>query len=438
MHDTHEGIVFFVTSDFSGLVRGRGVPARNLPAFLETGCGWVPADQAINAFDVIGEGNPFGASGDLRLMPDPATEVRIVEDAGRPPWHFFLADIQTLDGAPWSCCARSFLKAALADLEQRFGLGLTVSFEHEFTLLGDPAPAPGFSMRAFRRRETVVTAIATALRAAGAPPEMVLPEFGAGQFEIPLPPAPALIAADRAVVFREVVRDVAERQGTRATFAPKVRPEAVGNGVHIHLSLTDGKGRPVTYDAEGPGELSAPAAAFAAGVLRHIDALVALTAPSVVSYLRLKPHHWATAFACLGRQNREATIRICPSTRAGGDPAAGHHLEYRAADATASPYLALGALVRAGLAGLEENLPAPPLVDTDPADLDAAEGERLGVRPLPANLAAALDALEADKVAMGWAAPDFWSCYLAMKRSEWAGLADYDHVALCDAYSRVY
>lgn len=405
MHDTHEGIVFFVTSDFSGLVRGRGVPARNLPAFLETGCGWVPADQAINAFDVIGEGNPFGSSGDLRLMPDPATEVRIAGNAGRPPWHFFLADIQSLDGAPWSCCARGFLKAALADLEQRFGLGLSVAFEHEFTLLGDPAPAPGFSMRAFRRQETLVTAIASALRAAGAAPEMILPEFGPGQFEITLPPAPALTAADRAVVFREVVRDVAERQGSRATFAPKIRPEGVGNGVHIHLSLNDSKGRPVTYDADGPGELSAPAAAFAAGVLRHADALVALTAPSVVSYLRLKPHHWATAFACLGRQNREATIRICPRARAGGDPAAGHHLEYRAADATASPYLALGALVRAGLAGLAENLPAPPLVDTDPAELDAAECERLGVRPLPASLAAALDALAADKVAMTWAAP---------------------------------
>lgn len=438
MRDTPEGIVFFVISDFSGLVRGRGVPARNLQAHLESGCGWVPADQALTAFDVIGEGNPFGASGDLRLVPDPSTEVRIAGHSGRPPWHFFLADLEELDGRPWPVCARGFLKSALAALEARFGLRLDVAFEHEFTLLGDPSPAPGFSLRAFRRNEEVVTAIATALRAAGTVPETILPEFGAGQFEMPLPPAPALVAADRAVVFREVVRDVAERHGRRATFAPKLRPDAVGNGVHIHFSLTDKAGRPLTYDPDTPGGLSARAAAFAAGILRHLDAVVALTAPSVVSYQRLKPHHWSTAFACLGRQNREAAIRICPAGGRQADPARGHHLEFRAADATASPYMALGALVHAGMAGLADDLQPPPLVDSDPAEMDEAERLRLGIRPLPADLAAALDALEADPAALAWAAPEFWACYLALKRSEWQGFADHDARAICDAYSRVY
>jgi len=431
-------IAFFAVSDFSGLVRGRGVPESRLGEFLETGCGWVPADQAITAFDAVGHGNPFGASGDLRLVPDRQTEVRLDAEAGRAPWRFFLCDMQAIDGSPWSCCGRTFLKSAIGDLEQRHGLRLVASFEHELSILGDPEPAPGFSMRAFRRLDALVAALVRDLEAADILPEMVLPEFGPGQLELPLPPAPALTAADQAVILREIARDVAERHGRRASFAPKVKADAVGNGVHIHFSLTDECGRPVTYDADGPGGLSAPAASFAAGILAHLDGLVALTAPSVVSYLRLQPHHWATAFACLGLQNREAAIRICPPIRAGGDPARGHHLEYRAADATSSPYLALGALIRAGMAGLEAGLSCPPLVDTDPAELEPAAHRRLAIRPLPGSLDAALDALEADRTIQGWADPAFWQCYLALKRTEFSSMADLAPQALCDAYARVY
>lgn len=431
-------IAFFAVSDFSGLVRGRGVPESRLAEFLETGCGWVPADQAITAFDAVGDGNPFGSSGDLRLMPDPATEVRLDADAGRAAWRFYLADIQEIDGSPWSCCTRTFLKRAVADLEEHFGLRLVASFEHELCILGDPEPAPGFSMRAYRRLDSLIAALVRDLEAADILPETILPEFGPGQLELPLPPAPALAAADQAVVLREIVRDVAERHGRRASFAPKIRADAVGNGVHIHFSLTDPSGRPVTYDGDRPGGLSAVAASFAAGILAHIEGLVALTAPSVVSYLRLKPHHWSTAFACLGLQNREAAVRICPPVRAGRDPAKAHHLEYRAADATASPHLALGSLIRAGMAGLEAGLDAPPLVDTDPAELDAATHRRLGIRPLPDSLETALAALEADRTLRTWAGPTFWQCYLALKRTEWRAMAELAPQALCDAYARVY
>lgn len=431
-------IAFFAVSDFSGLVRGRGIPESRLADFLESGCGWVPADQAITAFDAVGQGNPFGSSGDLRLMADPKSEVRLEADGGRAPWRFFLCDIQEIDGSPWSCCARSFLKSATADLEAEFGLRLTASFEHELTILGDPEPAPGFSMRAFRRIDTLAANIVRDLETAGILPETVLPEFGPGQLELPLPPAPALKAADQAVILREIVRDVAERHGRRASFAPKIKADAVGNGVHIHFSLSDEAGRPVTYDAERPGDLSAVAAAFAAGILAHQDGLTAITAPSVASYLRLKPHHWSAAYACLGQQNREATIRICKGIRAGGDPAKSHHLEYRAADATASPYLALGALIRAGMAGLRAGLAAPPLVDSDPDELDEVGRRKLGVRPLPASLGAALDALEADRAIMDWASPTFWQCYLSLKRTEWQAMADLAPQALCDSYARVY
>ena len=136
--------------------------------------------------------------------------------------------------------------------------------------------------------------------------------------------------------------------GLAATFSPLTGPEVVGNGVHIHLSLWTPDGQPVTYDADGQDALSVQASAFIAGILRHLNAVSALTAPSGISTLRLTPHRWSAAFNNLGVQDREAAIRICPvSTRDPDARARQFNFEFRAADAAASPYLALAALVAA-------------------------------------------------------------------------------------------
>ena len=88
--------------------------------------------------------------------------------------------------------------------------------------------------------------------------------------------------------------------GLRATFCPLWAPDVVGNGVHIHLSLWHPDGRPAMWAADGPDGLSEPATAFVAGLLRHMPAAAALTAPSVLSYTRLVPHRWSAAFNNLG------------------------------------------------------------------------------------------------------------------------------------------
>jgi glutamine synthetase len=141
----------------------------------------------------------------------------------------------------------------------------------------------------------------------------------------------------------------------------------VGNGVHIHFSFQDATGTPVTHDPAGPGGLSKPAAAFAAGILKYVRALCAVTAPSIVSYERLRPHSWSAFWGNLGLRDREALLRICPVPAAEDiDPAPRFNLEFRAADAAASPYLQLGMLVYAGLQGIRDGLPAPAIHDGDP------------------------------------------------------------------------
>lgn len=423
---------FVATCDLAAQVRGRAVPATARAATEASGVGWVPADLALHCFDGIADGNRFGSTGDLRLLPDPASAIDLPGDGDVPASRLYLADQVRIDGSAWGGCPRTFLRTALDELREAHGLVLDVAFEHEF-MLTDMAPTPPFSWARARAAEPFGSDLVGLLETIGYEPETWLPEYGAGQFEITLAPRPALDAADRAVVLRELVRDLAARRGHHATFAPLVDPAGSGNGVHIHLSLRTLDCDPVMYDAAGPGRLSMTARRFAAGVLSRAGALCAITAPSRVSYLRLTPHRWSAGGAFLAEHNREAMLRICPTpSLAGGDPRRSLHLEYRAADATANPWLALGVLVRAGIAGLEAD---------DAAEVwpeSATEDELDGVPLLPSDLGSALAALEADPVARGWFPDELWETYLLVRRSELAELAALDDTDACRRLSRIY
>ena len=196
------------------------------------------------------------------------------------------------------------------------------------------------------------------MRAAGVTPDSFLAEYGARQFEVTVAPALALTAADHAVITREMARAAAHRLGHRASFSPMPEASGVGNGVHIHMSLQDASGAPVTYAASGPMGLSMAAQHFCAGVLHHLPAICAITAPSPVSYLRLTPNRWAPTMIDIVQQDRGAAMRVCPVFAATdpADIARQFNLEFRASDGAASPYLALGAVIFAGADGLRRKL----------------------------------------------------------------------------------
>src|SRR6185295_11021571 len=106
-------------------------------------------------------------------------------------------------------------------------------------------------------------------------------------------PAMGLQSADRAVIAREMARATAHRLGHRAVFSPILSPSGVGNGVHVHFSFRDAHGGSATYDPDDAEHLSKIARHFTAGLLHHMPALSAITAPSAVSYIRLRPNRWA-------------------------------------------------------------------------------------------------------------------------------------------------
>jgi glutamine synthetase len=433
-------LVALVCCDLGAIVRGRSVFASQLDEHLAAGVGWVPANQSLTPLGTLADSTPFSSVGDLRLLPDVDTRVRIEAAPGEAGGlDFVLCDIVETDGTPWQCCPRQFLREALEALGREFGISLRSSFEHEFQLPGDAPAAAPFSLEAQRRAEPFAGQLMASLRQAGVQPERFFPEYAPHQFELPVAAAPALAGADRSVVLKEVVRDLARHHGLRASFAPLLDPEWPGNGVHIHLNLLDAGGRPLLYDPRRPAQLSELGGRFAAGILRHARALSALTAPSPASAARLVPHRWSVGAVCLAERNREALLRIPPVVTLGGaDPASELRLEYRGADAAANPYLALGGLVRAGVEGLRQELQPPPVLRDDPSHLDDADATRFGVGGLPDSLESSLQALDEDHAARGWMAPLLYEAYVGVKRSEVDAARGSDLGEVCRRYAQIY
>lgn len=434
-----EDIVTVCCSDIAGQLRGKGFPFQDLPSRLRFGVGWTPTNIMINCLGSI-PASPFGSRGDLMLVPSRGGEITIDCGEGQSVERLILGDIVTMRGEPWECCLRGFLKRALDDLEAETGLRMLVSFEHEFHI-DNATERPGdcYAVVKLRGLESFIGDVLGCLRANGLAPDTFLPEYGPRQFEVTVDPALGLAAADQAVKLREICRSVGRQHGHHISFSPVVTRGIVGNGVHIHFSLINKDGRPAGYEAGAPGNLSAVGAAFAAGILRHARALCAITAPSVVSYERLKPHTWSAAYTNLADRDREAMVRICPFPEMEGvDVAKRFNLEYRAADATASPYLQLAMIVRAGLAGIRARLPVPVITNGDPGDLSAEERELQGIADLPRSLTEALAALEADTEAMGWMGPVLSEAYLMHKRGEISMTEGTDMDELCRIYARAY
>lgn len=423
---------FIATSDLSAITKGRAVPTDSLGDDGTTG--WVPANLGIGASGHIADQIPFGSTGDLRLQPDRSAEHLISGVPGRPDTTVVLADVVTTDGEPWPCCPRTFLRHAVTQLRDEFGLTLRGAFEHEFMALDVEEEHHPFSWRNFRAVEPVGSDLVDAMRASGLEPESWLAEYGQHQYEITVRPRDAVAAADRAILTRDLVRDVFAAAGRKVTFTPVLAPGETGNGVHVHLGLSDADGTNVLFDPARLGRLSELGGRFAAGVLTNAPALTAIFAPLTVSYLRLRPHQWSSAGAFLGLHDREALLRLCPTVEIGGrDPAPQLHLEFRGADIGANPWLLLGSLIHAGMDGLRRGLEPATVVHARPQDQAPTEAGEL-----PTGLGAALDLLEHDTIVSQWFAPDLLRTYLRVKRVELEELSQMSELEQCSWYARAY
>lgn len=407
--------LLFVTQ--SGAVRAHTVAGEKAEAAV---AGGVPVSKLVQAYDAFGRRDKdgrFDAAGEVVLRPDPDT-VRSLPYAERTA--AMLCDVETLDGDPWAVDARSSLRSLVRELEAA-GLSPEVAFESEFHLFepsADGSPEPVGQRGAYlteSTRETHDTVIAAvdALEAQGLDVEKYYPEYAPGKHEIVTAHRPGLRAADEHVLLRETIGSVARRDGYRATFLPRPFGTAT-NGCHVHVSLW-GDGN-AFYDSDANG-LSRTGRQFVAGVLDHAPALVALTAATANSYARLRPQYGAAAFVCWGRGNREALVRV-PGT-VGSDASGATRIEFRAADNTANPYLALLGLLAAGRDGIDRDLEPPDPVAVDPGTFTEDERTDRGIERLPRTLGDALDALEDDDLLREILGRELIETYLEVKRRHW-------------------
>jgi glutamine synthetase len=431
-------LVRFLYADHGGIIRGKAAGTARLRERVASGIGHTVAMMAMSMLDQLQPVAGMGPVGEVRIVPDPETFVTLPYEPGAAA---MLADLVRPDGTPWEACSRTFLKQAMAELAGE-GYALQAVFEPEFTIGRRESSPAGpsipdrliplddslcYSSTGFHLAHDFAIELVEALEAQGMVVEHYYPELGHGQQEMSIRYAGALRAADNHVLYRETVRGVAFRHGLWASLAPKPIPDQAGNGTHLHASLVDvlpdgeAGGRNVFADPTDRNGLSQVGYHFIGGLLAHLPALVALTCASVNSYRRLAPQMWASAYTCYGMDNREAAIRICSPLR--GDPDSSVNLELKPSDSSANPYLSLGAFIYAGLDGIRGKLdPGEPL-NVDPATLTEAERVAAGAHRLPASLAAALDALEADRLLMDALGPLRSTAYLAVKRSEAAHFA---------------
>jgi glutamine synthetase len=387
--------------DNSGITRVKAVPTVKLPSAAAWGIGASPVFDAFLPDDSIVAGRHAGGPvGDLRVHPD---LDRMVVLAEQPGWAWAPGDRFRQDGHVHLQDQRSLARRATRALADAGGSAL-MSFEVEWAVgdAGDDrddfrasAPGPAYGYTRLVEESAYLRDLLLALDAQHVSVDQIHPEYATSQFEVSVAAEDPVAAADTLVLVRETIRALSRRYGLRASFSPKVLADGVGNGGHLHLSLWSGGENQFSGGHRVCG-LTGQAEAFTAGILARLPALLAVGAPSMTSYLRLVPGHWAAPFQAWGVENREAALRLILGPTGRGASAA--NLEIKAFDLSANPYLVVAAVLHAGLAGLRAAAVLPDPVDVDPASLSDEERERRGIARLPTSLSGATDAFEADEV----------------------------------------
>ncbi len=211
----------------------------------------------------------------------------------------------------------------------------------------------------------------------------------AGQAEIDMRFDTLLVMADKLMLYKYVVKNVARASGYTATFMPKPLFQDNGSGMHTHQSLWKG-GEPLFF-GDGYGGLSDVGRWYIGGLLRHAGAILSFAAPTTNSYKRLVPGYEAPVNLVYSQRNRSAACRIPLYSKS---PKA-KRVEFRCPDPACNPYLAFAAMLMAGLDGVQNRIEPPDPVDRDLYDLPPEDLAK--VPQVPGSLDESLEALEADQ-----------------------------------------
>ena len=254
-------------------------------------------------------------------------------------------------------------RASAAGLELRAGFELEWSLSFPGPDLVPAHQGPVYGPVAMLQVDEFCARLLADLEANGIDVGQFHAEYGVAQMELAIAPSDPVSAADLQLLARQTVHAAARATGLRASFAPLVSLESVGNGWHLHTSvLRDGTN--LLSGGDGPAGMTAEGEAWVAGMLRELGALAAVGGPSLPSQIRRRPGYFAGAYAFWGVLNREAALRFVPTSAY--VPPQGANIELKASDASGNPYLLVAAVIGAGLAGMADGLRLPEGIEADP------------------------------------------------------------------------
>ncbi len=405
-------------TDVTGAVKSVDVPVDQAQKALDDGI-WFDG-SSVEGFSRIQES-------DMHLVIDRSTYAML-------PWSppdlrraRFFCDIYQMDGKPFPGDPRGNLKRMLKKVDEK-GWVFNIGAEPEFFLFkrgdnhGNIHPVPHdvggyFDFSAVDEAVRVRTQIMDAVSSMGLAVEMGHHEVALGQHEIDFRFSDALEAADNVVTLKYTVKAIAAKNGLVASFMPKPIAGINGSGMHAHQSIFTKEGKNLFFDASMDFYLSDLGRMFIAGQLKHAQALSAVLSPTVNSYKRLVPGYEAPVYIGWAQVNRSALIRI-PTASVKNEKTV--RAELRCPDPSANAYIAIAAMLAAGLKGIEEEYECPdPLNDVNVYELSKAERKEMGITELPGSLSSALKELMKDPVVQEGLGKNIYDVFMRAKWAEW-------------------
>jgi len=409
-------------SDIDGVLRGKLLHIDKFEGAAGSGFGFCDVVLGWDMHDVTYDNTNL--TGWQHGFPDALVHLDLAT-ARNVPWDdnvpFFLGEFVNADGSPHAACPRQTLKRVLARAE-KLGFQPMCGMEFEWFNFretpytwaaknGQP-PEPltpgmfGYSVLRMADNPGFFNALMDEMLAFDVPIEGLHTETGPGVYEAAIGFSPALQQADRAILFKTGAREIGKRFGIMPSFIAKWSQKYPGCSGHIHQSLSDGKAN-LFHDADAPRKMSALFESYLAGQVACLMEFGPMFWPVINSYKRLVDGFWAPVKPTWGIDNRTASFRVLA-----GSPKA-TRLETRCPGSDVNPYLAMAAVLAAGLHGVEKGLKltTPPITGTNLGGEDVPRA--------PRTLIETTRIFRASAIARDWLGDAFVDHFAATREWEW-------------------
>jgi glutamine synthetase len=409
--DYNVSFVQFWFIDILGVLKSFQIVPSELEGAFEEGMGF--DGSSILGFTRIQES-------DMVAFPDPTTFQLVSWRPTERPVARMFCDIKNPDGSPFAGDPRHILKKVLQKAAEK-GYTMYVGPELEFFIfasssepkiidVGGYFDAPPLDLGNDIRRD-----INFNLARMGIQVEYSHHEVAPSQHEIDMRYQEALKMADTVITYKVVVKEVARKHGTYASFMPKPIFGVNGSGMHVHQSLFK-NGKNSFFDPGEEYNLSKECKAYIAGLLKHAPEFAVITNPTVNSYKRLVPGYEAPVYVAWANRNRSALIRV-PMYKPGKEAAT--RIELRNPDPSCNPYLAFAVMLAAGLKGIEDGYQLDRPVEENIFHMTEDEMAKYKISSLPGSLKDATDLFAKSALMQETLGEHLHAAYISAKRKEW-------------------